>query len=631
MKRSLPVDSTNSSTNSISNNAKPNDKTKNSDHSHGYFYRPVFDKIISLELTKAIFYEYCKSQFVDESFDCLMQVTEFLNFLKASERTNGNSDDGDTFDSFTKKLQLIVSTFILENAPKQTNIDFYIKSEISKLYTKFKGNYFNISNNLDSQQPLDANEQEEAKGEKEIVPYLDQWMKLFKNVELQLLLLLKTDVFPRFIRDDRWVKFVNENKSRANEWAFEEDLNELEEIKYKRKHFEYPFFSDHDLKFIDWVTEDQSCFQFVSKDETSNLAVFFSPGKEFVDEKDVNYGNFGCLKVVGYLPFPAELMVNTFTCPKFNRLLFDNMVIEDPPAFLGADMNHSIREDGVKQYPYRIGRAHFKYGMLNMRSTVSVASTFYYKGKYCCLMRGILNDDIDHCYHKNGKKVKKTTRMCSASIVSFAPISPTKCHYIQTTLVNPGGFLAKLSGLLTKKMASGWGKDLSNKIEVMKIMIEEDLEGLENGYKTTVENIMAFSKASGEKVDENIFPDSFEEYKARYSYLKDHLPKVTELLERMELTMKNRKKKGWAGASGDDSCIIAYDSILCAGPNNYETMMLNSALHGGDSDSTGTIAAAWLGRCTVGWNNVYESNWLKIEKKEEMLNIAKDIRNLFIK
>lgn len=85
---------------------------------------------------------------------------------------------------------------------------------------------------------------------------------------------------------------------------------------------------------------------------------------------------------------------------------------------------------------------------------------------------------------------------------------------------------------------------------------------------------------------------------------------------------------GWAGASGDDSCIIAYDALLCAGPNNYETMMLNSALHCGDSDSTGTISAAWYG-AIYGFNNVYKSNWDKIEKKSEMLQLAQDLFSLF--
>ncbi|KAL9657270.1 hypothetical protein ABK040_011490 [Willaertia magna] len=511
-------------------------KKSTSDHSYGFSYKPVFDKIISLDLTKTIFYEYCKSQFVEESLDCLINVSKFLSFLREPERKNGD------FEKFIKQLDFIVKNFILEDAPKQTNIDAFVKSEISTLY-KLNSNtlHYNNNNNNNRNSNSSNNSNNSNNNHNIIIPNVTEWIKLFKSVEFQLLLLLKTDVFPRFVRDQKWINFVNENKERAKEWADEEDLNVLEEIKYKRKHFEYSFFSDHDLRFIDWVTEDQSCFQLVNKDANANLSIYLSSGKEFVDEKDVNFGSYGCLKVVGYLPFPAELMVHTFTCPRFNRLLHENMIIESS-SFLTEDMNYKVLENGVKQYPYRVGRGHFKYGLLGLRSIISVASTFFYKGKYCCLVRGSLDEKYDHNYYVGDKKVKNTTRMCTISICCFAPISPTKCHFIQTTLVNPGGLLAKVSGMLTKKMASDWGKDISNKIKVMKIMIEEDLDGMEEHYFKTVENIIAFSKATGEKYNEDAFPKSFEEYRVKYRYLKDYLPKVEELLEQMESTTNGKKK-----------------------------------------------------------------------------------------
>ncbi|KAL9654360.1 hypothetical protein ABK040_010388 [Willaertia magna] len=109
--------------------------------------------------------------------------------------------------------------------------------------------------------------------------------------------------------------------------------------------------------------------------------------------------------------------------------------------------------------------------------------------------------------------------------------------------------------------------------------------------------------------------------------LKAIFPEKYGVVER-DAYYKKFSFNGWAGASGDDSCIVAYDALLCAGPNDYETMMLNSALHGGDSDSTGTIAAAWYG-ALYGWNNVFESNWKEIEKKEEMIQIAKDLFDLY--
>lgn len=61
---------------------------------------------------------------------------------------------------------------------------------------------------------------------------------------------------------------------------------------------------------------------------------------------------------------------------------------------------------------------------------------------------------------------------------------------------------------------------------------------------------------------------------------------------------------GWPGALGVDSVIIAYDSLLSTldycnrhqgKANKWEEVCLRGALHGGDSDSTGTIVGAWYG------------------------------------
>lgn len=61
---------------------------------------------------------------------------------------------------------------------------------------------------------------------------------------------------------------------------------------------------------------------------------------------------------------------------------------------------------------------------------------------------------------------------------------------------------------------------------------------------------------------------------------------------------------GWPGALGVDSVIIAYDALLSTldycnrhkgKVNKWEEVCLRGALHGGDSDSTGTIVGAWYG------------------------------------
>lgn len=48
------------------------------------------------------------------------------------------------------------------------------------------------------------------------------------------------------------------------------------------------------------------------------------------------------------------------------------------------------------------------------------------------------------------------------------------------------------------------------------------------------------------------------------------------------------------GSGGDDSVIIAYDCLLDAN-KSWEKLVIYSMLHGGDTDTTGCIAASWYG------------------------------------
>ena len=57
---------------------------------------------------------------------------------------------------------------------------------------------------------------------------------------------------------------------------------------------------------------------------------------------------------------------------------------------------------------------------------------------------------------------------------------------------------------------------------------------------------------------------------------------------------KDASFHGWGGASGDDSVIIAYDAIL-GSKGIWSELCLRGILHGGDNDTTGTIAGAWFG------------------------------------
>lgn len=84
---------------------------------------------------------------------------------------------------------------------------------------------------------------------------------------------------------------------------------------------------------------------------------------------------------------------------------------------------------------------------------------------------------------------------------------------------------------------------------------------------------------------------------------------------------------GWAGASGDDSVIIAYDAVLGSG-NNWETLVERAVLHYGDNDSTGAIACAWYGALYGYPDASYEQNWKGIEYEDRLKKQAKLLYDL---
>jgi ADP-ribosylarginine hydrolase len=77
---------------------------------------------------------------------------------------------------------------------------------------------------------------------------------------------------------------------------------------------------------------------------------------------------------------------------------------------------------------------------------------------------------------------------------------------------------------------------------------------------------------------------------------------------------------GWGGASGHDAPMIAYDALLRAGESWYE-LCSGSMFHGGDSDSTGVMAAAWWGGL-YGMKGVPPCNYNKLEYRKKLEKLA---------
>eukprot|EP01132_Coremiostelium_polycephalum_P004643 gene4643-5801_t len=80
---------------------------------------------------------------------------------------------------------------------------------------------------------------------------------------------------------------------------------------------------------------------------------------------------------------------------------------------------------------------------------------------------------------------------------------------------------------------------------------------------------------------------------------------------------------GWGGSSGHDSVIIAYDALLGAG-DSWEEMVERGIIHGGDSDSTGSIGCAWWG-AFYGFEGVPMENYQQLEYKPIIEGLAKKL------
>ncbi|CAL8320645.1 unnamed protein product [Merluccius merluccius] len=84
--------------------------------------------------------------------------------------------------------------------------------------------------------------------------------------------------------------------------------------------------------------------------------------------------------------------------------------------------------------------------------------------------------------------------------------------------------------------------------------------------------------------------------------------------------------RDWGGSSGHDAPMIAYDALLSAG-DSWEELANHGFFHGGDSDSTGVIAAAWWG-AIYGFSGVPKLNYERLEYKARMSKAAQKLLEL---
>nr|DBA19081.1 TPA: hypothetical protein GDO54_014956 [Pyxicephalus adspersus] len=82
----------------------------------------------------------------------------------------------------------------------------------------------------------------------------------------------------------------------------------------------------------------------------------------------------------------------------------------------------------------------------------------------------------------------------------------------------------------------------------------------------------------------------------------------------------------WAGRSGHDAPMMAYDALLGAG-DSWEELCSRSMFHGGDSDSTGVIAGCCWG-AQYGLSGVPNGNYNELEYRDRLESAARSLHQL---
>lgn len=75
------------------------------------------------------------------------------------------------------------------------------------------------------------------------------------------------------------------------------------------------------------------------------------------------------------------------------------------------------------------------------------------------------------------------------------------------------------------------------------------------------------------------------------------------------------------GSGGDDSVIISYDCLVDSG-GSWEKLVVYAMLHGGDTDTTGSIAGSWYG-AMYGFKDVPMNVLKNLENRSELENLGK--------